>query len=398
MLIFSQIEPWKISLGREDFMPKYHLLERVFELFAGVCLNDVLVIACQHLLNDQKKAFELLLKAGLKAENCIIIGKGYSTNKEVLEALRLKGCILAPFSAEFDPLKNFDDWFQEKISNFLKEELSSCNLDKYHKVIILDDGGFVHQAMDKIYGSSPNLVGIEQTSSGYHRIRQAKIQFRSIPIARTFHKLTLESPFITENGYGRIARHLQKRGKSRPNILVIGLGAIGRQIAGQLFLLHGHNGKATDIREDAWDIMENGVTQLLLNQKRVISLKDALKKISEFDVIVAATGSTVLSSVDIDKLHPEVSLISLSSSDREFPATLFRQTQTKIHDDCWLRNKCLVNSGFPITFDGTAQVMPPKQIEMTLAMMFSCLLNEASDHKYHLPSVINQLLGMWKPY
>jgi len=376
----------------------YNLLKEAFGLYEGLRLDDVLVLACQHLLNDQQKAFELLIEAGLKPENCIVVGKNYSANPDVIKALKMKGCVIAPFSTDFDPLQKFDDWFESKLTTFLEQEIGLSKLQKFHKIIILDDGGFMHLAVNKICGNMKNIVGIEQTSSGFHKIRESVIKFPSIPIARTFHKLTLESPFIAQNGYERINRHIQIRNKINPNILVIGLGAIGRQIAGQLFLIHGHRGNATDIKWDSWNVLEHGASQLLNNDGKIIAPVDAIERLGEFDVIIGATGSPVLTNSDINRLHPEVSLISMSSSDREFPAVAFRQAGGEIHDDYWMENRCLVNGGFPITFDGTPQSLPPEQIELTVAMMFTCLLNEASDNMYTLSMVMNRLLSMWEPY
>ena len=136
---------------------------------------------------------------------------------------------------------------------------------------------------------------------------------------------------------------------------------------------------------------------MLISRGLIIPLSEAMGRLGQFDVIIGTTGSTVLTECDVNRLHPRVSLISLSSSDREFPATFFRKKTSEIHDNCWKDTRCLVNGGFPITFDGTAQAMPPNQIELTVAIMFTCLLNELGEVKYPLSIIVNRLFMMWKP-
>lgn len=375
----------------------FPLLKRVGELYTEANLENVLLLASQHLLEPQKRMFELLLAAGLKPENCIIAGKSYSTNSEIMNDLLELGCVVAPFSDDFDVSRSFDEWFEENLSAFISQELGTRRLSDYQKVIVLDDGGFMHVVVNRFAEDASNIVGIEQTSSGHHKIQAEKIRFPMISVARSVHKLTFESPYIGQNGYNRIVRHLAIRGKDHPNILVLGLGAIGRQIAGQFFTLRNYKGRAADLNI-CGSVLDSRVAQLLRNRGRIISVEAAVHGIGEFDVIIGATGFPVLTESDIDCLHPQVSLISMSSSDREFPALAFRSEGGKIHEDCYRGEMCLVNAGFPITFDGCSHAMPPQQIELIIALMMIRLLDEASDRRLRpLANVVDQIQSMWNP-
>ena len=371
----------------------YPLLTRVSELYADADLGDVLLLASQHLLTPQREMFRRFMKAGLKPHNCLVVGKVYSTNAETMADLAEMDCIVAPFSFDFDPTRSFDDWFGEKLRRFIEATIGRRNLADYRKIIVLDDGGFLHLVVNDLFGHLSNLVGIEQTSSGHHKINATGISFPYVSVARSFHKLNFESPLIGRLGYERIIQHLAKRGKQDPSILVLGLGPIGTETAIQLFIMHDYDGRATDIKN-----ADCGVSsQLLCLCGKVMGFTEAMERLGEFDVVVGCAGSPVLTENDIERLHPEVSLISMSSSDREFPSATFRKNGGGPHDDYYLGNRCLVNAGFPITFYGWPHEMPPQQIEFTVALLMASVLDEASNQPYTLDVVGEQIRSFWQP-
>ena len=383
-------------------MHTYPLLLRVSELYSEAGLSDVLLLACQHLLEPQQKMFEHLLKLGLRPENCVIVGKNYSTNSEVLKSLRGHGCIIAPFSDQFEPNQPFDQWFQDKLTAFIRKEISSRPMDKYRKVLILDDGGFMHLIVNEICTHTDNVVGIEQTSSGHHRITTHGVRFPFISVARSHHKLMYESPYIAMNGKARVLKHMRKVNLQAPKILLLGLGPIGRLMAGQLLIVEKHVGcvfdpKLDDIRSDhRSDLASRGVFNLL-KPSHFLTQETLGNRLKEFDVIIGSTGTSALADVDIEKLHPNVTLISMSSSDREFPAVPFRHKGGLVHENYMLEGRTLVNAGFPITFDGAPHGMPPAQIELTMSHLMIRLLDQVADNIQQLSHVAGQIQYLWRP-
>lgn len=375
----------------------YPLLKRVSELFADADLGDILLLASQHLLEPQHEMFSLLIKAGLKPKNCLVIGKAYSTNQWVMNDLSRMGCIVTPFSSEFDPLQPFDKWFEEKLRHFIESELRKRDLTSYRKIIILDDGGFLHLVAKDLLCGQENVVGIEQTSSGHHKIKDCGITFPYVSVARSFHKLTFESPLIGRCGYERIIRHLAKRVKRNPKILIKGLGPIGQHTAGQFFVANNYEGYATDLSFNR-NRFGLGLMRLLRNKSRLLSVEESEQRLSEFDVVIGTTGACTFTQSDIERFHPEVSLISMSSSDREFPSVPFRQNGGGPHDDYYLDNRCLVNAGFPITFYGWPNEMPPQQIELTIAQLMMNVLGEATNHPHQRDYIVEQIRAIWQPH
>jgi S-adenosylhomocysteine hydrolase len=376
------------------------LLQRVKEIFSGVRLERVLLFACQHLLEPQQRMFEALLALGLPAQNCVIFGKNYSTSEAVLQRLVGLGCVVAPFSTEFDPRARFDSWFEDHLRAFVTRELARRDLSRYSKIIVLDDGGHMHLIVNEQKLDPSKVFGIEQTSSGHFRIVKAGVSFEWVSVARSYHKLMLESPYIGRIGACRIHRALKKHRRTSPNVLVYGLGHIGRQIAGQLFGLSRLTGSVFDAHPEKIHGEPFGCKGVfdMIPPGAYIDVDTAKRNLSRYDVIVGTTGSSVLSEGDVDTLHPEVMLISMSSSDREFPSALFRVVDSGVHHDYTRGSRVLVNGGFPITFDGTSNPIPPRQIEFTIALLMIHLLAGVNVEKsVDLGLIIEQIRGMWDP-
>jgi S-adenosylhomocysteine hydrolase len=318
-----------------------------------------------------------------------------------MQELVAAGCVVAPFSDTFEALQSFDDWFNQKLMSFVREEILKRPMKSYSKIIILDDGGFMHLVVNELCPNFTNIVGIEQTSSGHHRITKAGVHFPVISVARSYHKLHYESPYIARNGEQRLLDRIQRQGLKNPRVLVFGLGAIGRQIAGRLLLVEQFEGYVTDpnierIRSGVGDVANRGVFDLL-EKDHYLPHGELLQRIGDFNLLIGCTGSSVLHSSDIDALHPEAMLISMSSSDREFPSQAFRCQGGTVHQDYINVGRTLINAGFPITFDGKGHAMPPEQIELTISLLMIRLLQEVSDARLHLPSVVSQIHALWQP-
>lgn len=339
-------------------MSKLTLLETVEEFYGKVSLNNTLLIACQHLLGTQLEMFNHLVAYGLKPENCYIIGKNYSTNRKVYNKLKEDGFNVAKASIEFDYSENFDDWFEDKINELL--DFISCHVifDQFQKIVFLDDGGHLIEAAHRFNLPKDKVVAIEQTSSGFNRLKRFNLEFPVSMVARMNLKLIYETPFITKLALERITSHLSNRDRLSPKVLVIGKGPIGASLKTRLDLLAIEN-KIFDIKDNPGGVIgEFG------------------DKIKDFNVIIGATGEPVFTEQDLDKLNPEVSLISVSSSDREFPSAFIRTLSGNqgLHGNYYLNGKCLVNAGFPITFYGNYHELSPKLIELTCSLLYASIL------------------------
>lgn len=377
----------------------YPLIRHVRTLYRTVHMQDVLVLACQHLLGPQYLMFRSFVKLGLKPRNCIVTGKGYSTNFQVYRKLRNSGFRINPQSGGFSREEPFDTWFERTSKEFVGNELASRNLDQYRKIVLLDDGGFLHTVCADLLRGRENVASVEQTSSGHDRVMALGLPFNLLSIARSYLKQRREAPYIANSACLSIVKHLEGRKKRNPKILVLGLGTIGRQVLGRLKLFEGQDAFGFDRNIDA--VYDKGPIPLLDARRCILRNWDkVLERVSEFDVIIGASGRQLFDEMLIPKLHPFVSLISLSSSDREFPAVYFRRgNKGGIHDDYYLGNQCLVNGGFPINFHGNYHEMPAREIELTIACLTAAVLHQSQLDEESFPFAItaSRLESMWKP-
>ncbi len=360
---------------------QYPLLAQVSELYDDVDMSDVLVLACQHLLEPQLHMFRSFLACGLKPANCLIAGKCYSTNHEVLAELCALGFEVAPFSNRFDPVVDFEGSYKILLENWIINVLKEYNLQKIRRIIVLDDGGHMHEAVSRVFRTcNKYIVGIEQTSSGKARIERLGIRFTRHMVASNEFKQREEAPFIGALGAERIGSCLKTHTIASPKILVFGLGTIGRHTAAQLYLKNGLNVWVTDQNygDPVRKLSDERVCQMFASRSLLLEHADALSRLGEFDVIVGATGSQVLTAKQImERSHPYAMFISMSSGDIEFPAYMFRRDSHGVHRDYMVGNRRLANAGFPITFMGNRHELHPLKIELTIAMLQASVMDLA---------------------
>ncbi|MEI7462805.1 MAG: hypothetical protein WCK03_00215 [Candidatus Taylorbacteria bacterium] len=338
----------------------YELLQRIVDLFPAprsVDLSKTYIFACQHILEPQQKMFAQLIDAGVPRENIFVLGKAYSTNNEVLKELQGDG-----INAEqpiFNFLVSFDEQHKADCSalfNTFKEVVSGKA-----RVIILDDGAGLlsvfNENFDKI-SSDIEIVGVEQTSSGFRRLESEVLKFPIINVARSAVKLSKESGFIAESCYQRINEYLETNKIYQNRFLVVGLGPIGQAIVD---LLQKENKEVFGF-------------DTILGHQNLIGKIQELKP----NVIIGATGSTVISKDDVltlNSLGYKIYLASVSSSDREFAIVDYQKgDDLQIHSDVEFENITFLNKGFPINFKGNRNEGAVEGIERTICLLLGAVL------------------------
>ncbi len=320
----------------------YPLLQKVFGYFKNIPhdVNDYYLVCCQHLLEPQLKMFEYLVDFGFNPNKIIVLGKIYSTNTSILKELKDKG--IKVFQPEFSG-KAFDI-----------EHKNNCNMildlvPKDKKIVILDDGAEL--IMTFADNKRDVLFAVEQTSSGFRKIENKKMNFPVVNVARSETKLIQESPFIARDCFEKIKNYFQVKNIKNPSIFVVGLGPIGEAMQKIL--------EQNDFKIQGFDV-KYGHNNLI---KNILNIKP--------DVIIGATGFPVLLKKDIEKissLNKQLYLISVSSADREFPVADFRKDK-EIHKDVVNKNVIFVNNGFPINFQGNSIEGMSADMEKTICLL-----------------------------
>ena len=339
---------------------KFKLLDYLNSVFEGIDLDDYHVICVQHIVASTISLFNALFENGLNPKNLSAIGKCYSTRPEALEHLLEKNVDVAQESLHFNPYRTFDMGFRRVLLSFFREKIKSLEIKGCKKLIVLDDGGelllFMNALLKKNKFWRGKVVGIEQTTAGYDKLKSESILLPIINVARSNIKLFHESPFIARIAVERLLEHLNKLRIFPKNALIIGNGAIGSHIHSEIREL---------FRTEMFD---------LDSSKSSIKNDSCAAILGNFDLIIGCTGKTVIHPNQFRFLKRGVCLVSVSSSDREFSGFNLRSKVKNIsscHQDICSSGIHLLNCGFPINFDDAYEEIDIPEFQLTRAILLS---------------------------
>lgn len=335
------------------------LLEFTKDLFHLVDLSEVYLICNQHIVSTTKALFQTLFDLGLKKENLSVIGKCYSTDPRVFQELKKENIDVCDSSLFFDSYSSFDQQLKGNTKRFINSRLDKLNDKKFKKIIVLDDGGSLLLYMASLFLDFGSFVGIEQTTSGYERIKHLKLPFPVVNLARSYAKLNFESPIIAILIKQALQRQFDLLNLNPKQSLIIGNGSIGGEIYD--VLSSNYSIKRFDQVESLTDISEEDFNDL----------------IGDFDLIIGCTGKTVLNLNQIYKLKKGCILVSTSSSDREFDIVPFRRMIPRAlncHQNLCFNGIQLLNCGFPINFDEHFDELDIQELEFTRSLLLASIL------------------------
>lgn len=345
---------------------KLELVELVFDFKNVPDLTNLVIIGAQHILPSTLTMLESFFDRGLSPDNVFLIGKCYSTDFHAYSELRNLGVHVCPSSLKFDKSSSFDSVYNANIRTFVEKTIRSIRKIKDQQIVVLDDGGVLISRLNEIcLKNEMNLTCLEQTTSGYEKIKNLNLQMCVVNVARSFTKLHVESKIIAKTAIQAVYEKFSKGLRLPKNILVIGNGAIGGALA--------------DALEGQFDIFLADTSR----ERSEVPYEEYLANLHYFDMIVGCVGKVVLSSNEISKLKSGAILSSLSSSDREFDILEFRKEAKSLsscHDDFECCNGVKVlNCGFPINFNGNAAQVDIDEFELTRALISAGIL-QAIEH------------------
>jgi len=334
-------------------MKKIPLLEYVKSFHSSVALSNVLLIGCQHILETTHTMLRSLYDFGLDPKNIFLIGKCYSSNHFVWQEMHRDGIQVSLLSFSFENHLTFDNQFYSILNQFLKDILYRVDLSKFHTIILIDDGGQLLTLSMKFFKNHKNVIGIEQTTSGYEKIKFSSLPFPVINVARSQAKLIYESPMIADIVIEKILKRMTVLKGNLKQILVIGAGSIGSSI---------------------YMALKNDYEVQVYDKKEGIDLENPLQAA---DMVIGCTGETSIPFSKYKYVKKGCVLVSASSSDREFDAVHIRRRGKNInscHDDIKEERFTLLNCGFPINFDGGRNSVAPEKIQLTRALLLAAIL------------------------
>jgi hypothetical protein len=332
------------------------LVESVFAFKQSPDLKDVVIIGAQHILPSTLTMLRSFFDRGLSPAKVFLLGKCYSTDYETYNELRHLGAYVHPSSLEFDKARSFDSVYSGNIKLFVDRILENHSLLKNQLIVVLDDGGeLIYYLNNHQNTENLRIVALEQTSSGYEKLKHAHLNMSVVNVARSYVKTEYESKIVIQTAIKAFYSSMVSNQGLIKNVLIFGNGALGNILAN---VLEGQfNISIFDIDPKKSDLSREGYLDNLTN----------------FDLIVGCVGKTILSANEIKKLKPGTILVSLSSSDREFDISELRRNALDIsscHNDFICPNGVRVlNCGFPINFSGDASCVDIEEFELTRALL-----------------------------
>jgi S-adenosylhomocysteine hydrolase len=347
----AELNPFREAMTAASRMPCVQVALSMFET-SEAALRNVHLFSCLHVLETVEIFAQTLSALGLP-QSASLLGKVYSTNPAVFRRLSAADApiTLNRLSASFDSHRPFDHQYAEHVQtvaeravHVLQSLALSGETSLPQRVVLMDDGGALLTSVNSLINSQPTLrswlekhlqqhgfpvlVGGEQTSSGWARLQSCEVlHFPIFNVARSWAKLTYESPNIAAFSVPRVIHHIKATQETMgtsfipKHAIILGAGAIGKSIAQVLQV------KLPSLRLSLFD---PNVTcyQCDQNLSSPISFHSSTSELNALlptaDVVIGATGSVALHPTQFDLL-PDVSLLmSLSSSDRELSAPELR--------------------------------------------------------------------------
>jgi len=342
-------------------------------------MSNTYLIACQHMLEPQLRMFQKLIALGFTAQHIYILPKVYSANESIMKELENLGCTIFRSALEFLLDQSFDVFHHNQCRSvlaFVMQQFAHAD-----KLLLLDDGGMLIKTLysDKafIQQFTGKTFATEQTASGKNTLLKAELPFLVDSVASSIEKIQIETGYIVRLCCERIREYFVSHQISMTaKILIKGLGPIGQTLYEEL-------------SKNGYDCIGHDK-----NQGR---LKHSL---SSFDVIIGAAGDSIVRQEHISKLKCGCHLISVSSSDREFPAPYLRSRSSigsGIHETFWNKehDMYLANGGFPITFKGNRIECQLLEMDVTKMKLLESIMNHIIDKREVVSSVNILYPNIW---
>jgi S-adenosylhomocysteine hydrolase len=385
-------------LGATTFphLPLLEYVEELFDVKATQPLVGFSFLCVQHLLASTGALIDSLSRCGADLSRMQIVGKGYSTNQEVLRVLRDSGIRVLNPGFRGTAEEPYDAIVAEAVATALAVAQSEIR-PTAKGVLLLDDGGHAISRAQESFPVGFPITAVEQTTRGI-RVADALLpRFPVINIGRSRAKLHLEAPLIAISMVHNL-QQLLASGRSLfgdlNEVFLIGYGAVGRSVALRLRAQHYEVtvfDNAAEIRGAARD---DG-----------FSIADDLH--SPFVrkcVVAASTGKVSFPASLHGILQPGSVLANMGSSDLEFAAWELRRSESvgAVYDTKgrelaydapeapWDSHyqlnteggyRYLLKGGFPVNFDGGPDPIPPSAIQLTRALLLAGVLQASSEIK-----------------
>ena len=357
-------------------------------------LKGVTVLFIQHQLGNHFPQAKALLDLGLDRTRLIWIDVPYTATPEVRQVLIAElGIPAANFHIhDFRVLENYPPYQIRRVQQILAQMLA----EPPERLVVLDDGAYFLEAAACFAKQLPAVAIVEQTTRGLIKIEEsAALQCYSsrvpiVNVARSTPKRTLEPPFIGRAVCESLRKHLAQLPANSGSLrcLVLGYGAIGRQIAEFLpqaigiarSRVHVHDSDAA--RQNAavgahfsrWcrgDFKQRFHVVIGCSGRQSFTLGDRAYLEDGALLASASSGTVELSRQDFVELAAASDFDDISVCREGLDE---QDVHSNLHMKLVDRTATFLNGGFPINFDGRVNCIPARYIQPTPTMMVAATI------------------------
>jgi hypothetical protein len=362
------------SLGRSPPSIGDNSILRLKKNFPVGQLENVALIALQHLLPSIEPLFGRLVQAGFAPRNIFILGKPYSTVPEIAAKLISMGCYVHLPGEGFFAEEDYAARFRRLTQKFLLTVDSKLD-ESITKIVVLDEGGWLRSDLPYSSLTGHRVIAIEHTMQGLMTVPAGATAIPTILMATSAAKTRFESPIIANAIVDRLRASIKELNRFR--VGVIGLGNLGKAVVKSLC----QRGQS-----QVWGF------DLDRSKSRVINYVEHVARVSELiescDVILGCTGRNAISSLNTLRKEGQFRwLASCSSGNVEFHQVfkLLSSRNPKFRLDPFsdvggrigFRDVMLLNGGFPLNFDRKFEYEPAPLIQLTRELSFASVLQAA---------------------
>ena len=345
-------------------------------------LENTAIVGIQHILPSTASLFDCLIDGlGAKPSNMYFNGKFYSTCRESENYIQNRGVYLKTPPSPKRPGQYQENAIEaaKQMWDIVEETLNKNNT--IERVIILSDGGICLETVPKSMVYNYKIAGVEQTRFGLYNQTADSQLFPLVDVARSATKRNLESPLIADAVLKRVSKVLKEISINKNTVFgVIGNGAVGSAVT-KFLLSNGYNVVIYDESNSAF----HGI-----KHKKCYRFESVGKVISGSDIVFGCTGKDITKNIDVLQfVKQQCTFISCSSQDIEFLSLLkkinregfIHHVNNNVSQLKYLSENnqeiTVLENGFPINFDRTAECDPVNDMELTRALLLQGVIQAA---------------------
>jgi S-adenosylhomocysteine hydrolase len=362
------------------------------------------IIIVMHFLEDLIPFLEGLITLGAKKESITLVIKPYPySQRSVVHSYLYTNHpeIVVEYLSELPPP-----------NDTLKELVETCrSRSPLRKILVIEDGGYVVPFLHKNYSREDAFCigAVEQTTKGLrkdedvekaYKERNETLYFPVMNVAKSNFKDEYEAPLVGRAVISSIQRLLNDESFFGEKALVIGFGAVGREVANALKEALGMIVRVSDSKRECVAAarvrgFEAAVSPVELVRDAKLIIGTTGRQSIGHDILEKLENGTILVSSSSDLIEIDIEHLGIMAPEQRYEEGLGTWCVRKegLGEDTYL----LLGDGFPVNFYSGSGI-PNKAIDPILAQLFIGAMHLAKEHGKLPHSILNVMDDLIEEY